>query len=63
MASFNFTSAVLDEGMTFNFGSWVFITDGRSGFNNHLADTREPEASSPASCCDIDDLAVDLGEI
>jgi hypothetical protein len=27
MASFNFTSAALDEGITFTFGSWVCITD------------------------------------
>jgi hypothetical protein len=27
MASFNFTSAVLDEGMTFTFSSWVCIAN------------------------------------
>jgi hypothetical protein len=27
MASFNFTSVVLDEGTTFTFGSWVCIVD------------------------------------
>jgi hypothetical protein len=32
MASFNFTSAVLDEGTTFTFGSWIFIANGSGGF-------------------------------
>jgi hypothetical protein len=27
MASFNFTSAVPDESMTFTFGSWICIAD------------------------------------
>jgi hypothetical protein len=63
MASFNFTSAVLDEGMTFTFGSWFCIANGRGGFKSHLAGTREPTTSAPASCHDIDDLADELGEI
>jgi hypothetical protein len=66
MASFNFTSAVLDEGTTFNFGSWVYIANiaNSSGdFNNHLAVTRKPKASTSASSCNIDDLAYVLGGI
>jgi hypothetical protein len=33
------------------------------GFNYHLAETREPTTSAPASCRDIDDLTEDLGGI
>jgi hypothetical protein len=48
MASFDFTNAVLDEGTTFIFGTWVCIANGSSGFNSHLVDTREPEALAVA---------------
>jgi hypothetical protein len=43
MASFDFTSTVLDEGTTFIFGSWVYITNSLGGYNSHLADTKELE--------------------
>jgi hypothetical protein len=36
MASFNFTSAVLDEGMVLTFGSWFCIANDRGGFNSYL---------------------------
>jgi hypothetical protein len=45
MASFNFTSTMLDEGTTFVLGSLIYIANGSGGFNNHLANTKEPEAS------------------
>jgi hypothetical protein len=32
MASFSFTSTVLDEGTTFIFGSWICVTNGLGGF-------------------------------
>jgi hypothetical protein len=51
MASFNFTSVVLDEGTTFTFSSWFCI-----------AETREPTASAPASYCNIGALVDDLSE-
>jgi hypothetical protein len=35
MASFNFTSTMLDEGTTFVFGSWICIANGLGGFNSH----------------------------
>jgi hypothetical protein len=44
MASFSFTSTMLDEHTTFIFGSWICITNGSGGFNGHLADSRKPEA-------------------
>jgi hypothetical protein len=46
MASFNFTSAMLDEGTTFIFGSWICVANGLGGYNSHLVDSREPEAST-----------------
>jgi hypothetical protein len=46
MASFNFTSAVLKEGTTFIFGSWICVADSLGGFNSHLANSKEPEAAS-----------------
>jgi hypothetical protein len=63
MASFNFTSAVPDEGTTFTFSSWVCIANGSGGFNNHLANPRKPDASSLTSSRGIDNLAYDLGRI
>jgi hypothetical protein len=32
LASFNFTSAVLDKGMTFIFGSWFGVANSLGGF-------------------------------
>jgi hypothetical protein len=63
MASFNFTSAVLDEGMTFIFGSWICITDGLGGFNNHLANSKEPEASLSTSSSDLDNFIDKLDDM
>jgi hypothetical protein len=44
MAYFDFTSAMLDQGTTFIFGSWICIANGSGGFNNHLAKTSKLEA-------------------
>jgi hypothetical protein len=63
MAYFDFTSAVPDEGTTFIFGSWVFTANCSGGFHSHLANIREPEASAPAPCRDIDDPVDELSEI
>jgi hypothetical protein len=38
MASFNFTSAMPDEGTSFTFGFWVCIAKGHGGFNSNLAE-------------------------
>jgi hypothetical protein len=63
MASFNFTSIVPDEGTTVTFSSWIRIANGSGGFNNHLANPKNPEASTPKSSHDIDNLDDDLGGI
>jgi hypothetical protein len=49
MEFFKFTSAVSDKGTTFTFGSWVCITNGLGGFNNHLASPKKLEAFAPTS--------------
>jgi hypothetical protein len=63
MASFNFTSPMLDEGTTFIFGSWICIANGLGGFNSHLADSRKPEASTPTQCNDIDKFVDNFDEL
>ena len=49
MASFNFEPAVLNEGTTFIFGSWVCIANGSGGFKSHSTNLMNPKAASPAS--------------
>jgi hypothetical protein len=34
---------MLDEGTTFIFGFWIYITNGSGGFNSHLANSMESE--------------------
>jgi hypothetical protein len=63
MASFNFTSAVLDEGTTFTFGSWICVANGLGGFNSRLANSREPEASSSTPSSDLDELINNLDDL
>jgi hypothetical protein len=60
VASFNFTSVMLDEGMTFIFGSLICVANGLGGFNSHLANSKEPEASSSTSSNDLDDFMDNL---
>jgi hypothetical protein len=62
LASFNFTSAVLDEGTIFIFGSWICVADGLGGFNRHLANSKELEASSSTSSSDLDDFIDNLDD-
>jgi hypothetical protein len=56
MAYFNFTSAVLDEGTTFIFGSWICPANGSGGFNSHLANSKESETSSSTPSSDLNDF-------
>jgi hypothetical protein len=62
MASFSFTSTVLDEGITFIFGSWIRVTNGLGDFNSHLADSRKPEASTTTRRSDLDEFIENLNE-
>jgi hypothetical protein len=63
MASFNFTSVVLDGGTTFIFSSCICIANGLGGFNTHLANSREPEASSSTRNSDLDEFIDNLDEL
>jgi hypothetical protein len=62
MASLSFTSIVLDEGITFIFGSWIFFANGLGGFNSHLADSRKPEASTSTRSSDLNKFIDNLDE-
>jgi hypothetical protein len=46
MASFCFTSTVLDESTTSIFGFWIWVANGLDSFNGHLANSRKPDAST-----------------
>jgi hypothetical protein len=63
MASFNFTSAVLDKGTTFIFGSWICIDNSLGGFNSHLVDSRELEASTSTRSSDLNEFVDNLDEL
>jgi hypothetical protein len=63
MESFNFTSIVLDEGITFVFDSWICVANGLGGFNSHLADSRKLEASALARHSDLDEFIDNLDEL
>jgi hypothetical protein len=44
MASFSYTSTVLEVGTALVFGSWINVANGSSGFNSHQANSRKLEA-------------------
>jgi hypothetical protein len=62
MASFSFTSNVLDEGTTFIFGSWICVANGSGCFDGHLADSRKPEAPAASRCSNLDEFIDNLDE-
>jgi hypothetical protein len=63
MTSFDFTGVVLDEGTTFIFGSWICIANGSGGFNSHLADFGELEASAATPHNHLDEFVDNLDEM
>jgi hypothetical protein len=63
MASFNFTSVVLDMGTAFIFGSWICVANGLGSFNRHLANFREPEASSSTRSNNLNKFINNLSEL
>jgi hypothetical protein len=63
MASFSFTSTMLDEGTMLVFGSWVCIASGSGGFNGHIADSSKVEASTPNRCSDLEKFFDNLDEL
>jgi hypothetical protein len=63
MASFNFTSTVLDMGTTFIFGFWICVANDLGGFNSHLANSKKPEASSSTPSSDLDEFIDNLDDL
>jgi hypothetical protein len=63
MASFNFTSAMLEEGTTFTFGSCVCIANGSGGFNSNLVNPRQPEVPAATQCSDLAEFVNNLNEM
>jgi hypothetical protein len=47
---------VLNEGTTFIFSSWICVPNGLGGFNSHLANSREAEASLSIRSSNLDEL-------
>ena len=43
MATFNFSTAMPEEGTTFIFGSWVCVANAPGGFHSHLNNSAELE--------------------
>jgi hypothetical protein len=62
MIFFNFTSAVLDEGITFIFGSWVCVADGADSFHRHLIDDMKLETSVASQRSGLDEFIDNLDE-
>jgi hypothetical protein len=63
MALFNFTSAMVNKGTTFIFGSWICVANGLGGFNSHLVDSREPKASTSTRSSNLDEFINNLNEL
>jgi hypothetical protein len=63
MAPFDFISAMLNEGTTFIFGSWICVANGLGGFNSHLANSKEPKASSSTLSSDLDKFIDNLDDL
>jgi hypothetical protein len=63
MASFSFTSTMLNEGTTLIFGSWICIANILGGFNSYLVDCRKPKASTATRRSNLDYFIDDLDEL
>jgi hypothetical protein len=63
MATFNFTSVVLDEGTTFTFGSWFCIADGAGDIRRQLIDNKKPEAPAANLRRDLIEFIDNLDEM
>jgi hypothetical protein len=63
MASFKFTSAVLPEGTTFVFGSWVCVADGVGNFRRHTIDVMKPKTLIASFHSKLDEFINNLDEL
>jgi hypothetical protein len=48
--------------MIFIFGSWIYVADGLGGFNSHLPNSKEPEASPSTPSSDLNDFIDNLDD-
>jgi hypothetical protein len=62
MESFNFTSAMLDEGITFIFGLWVCVADSAGSIRRHLVNDIKLEASAASQRSSLDKFINNLDE-
>jgi hypothetical protein len=63
MASFKFTSAVLPQGTTFIFGSWVCIIDGTGDFRQFTIDVMKPKTLAASFHSDLNEFVDNLDDL
>jgi hypothetical protein len=63
MASFKFTSAVLPEGTTFIFGSWVCVADGAGNFRRFTIDVMKPKTLAASFHSELDEFVDNLDDL
>jgi hypothetical protein len=63
MASFKFTSAVLPEGTTFVFGSWVCVADGAGDFRRFIIDVMKPKTVVASFHSELDEFVDNLDDL
>jgi hypothetical protein len=63
MASFKFTSAMLPEGMTFVFGSWVCVADGASDFCRLTIDVMKLKTLTASFHSELDKFVDNLDDL
>jgi hypothetical protein len=63
MASFKFTSAVLPEGTTLVFGSWVCIADGAADFRRLTIDVMKPKTLAASFHSELDEFVDNLDDL
>jgi hypothetical protein len=63
MASFKFTSAVLPEGTTLIFGSWVCVADGVGDFHRLTIDVMKPKTLAESFHSELDEFVDNLDNL
>jgi hypothetical protein len=63
MASFKFTNAVLPEGTTLVFGSWVCITDGAGDFRRLTINDMKPKTLAASFHSELDEFVDNLDDL
>jgi hypothetical protein len=63
MATFNFTSAMLDAGITFIFGLWFCVADDTGSFRRRLVDNMKPKAPAATPQHDLDEFIDNLSKM